>query len=246
MIDLRHRLIDIEAQGRTNSCTAHAATSALEVLLGDGVERSRSYLYYMMRDTHDNVDSVTMDKIISALQVHGCPPEVTWPWDAAHINREPPQYVKDEAGKCRVTMARYCPIAQIKDFLNQSIPVIAGLYVREGFKEITGVMDTHAAQFDGYLNRPRTGVHAVLVVGYNDVGYICANSYGPEYGDNGCALIPYAVLETDKHLNVVLQETNVPKVAVPAQPVAEERSDSNMVVIAVALVAAIMLIVNLV
>lgn len=198
--DLRSRLIDIEDQVSTNSCTAHAGTSALEVVAGDKVERSRLFLYYNVRllSNLQNTDTGAYTRdICKALAKWGCPPESIYPFNPMLVNVPPPATAYREGEKFRIEKYERC--ADIRAAVAEGFPVIIGARVRQKLNALSGPMNTHLAYLKDYPSTPVMGGHAMVVVGYDDkdASYIIANSWGTKWGDNGCFKIDRGMIHAD-------------------------------------------------
>jgi len=77
-------------------------------------------------------------------------------------------------------------IDEMKDAIYNYGPIVATMKVYEDFREYTGGI--YKSDYNGYL-----GGHLVAIVGYNDnPGYwICKNSWGTEWGEDGWFRIAY-------------------------------------------------------
>ncbi len=234
MVDLRSKLIDIEQQDKVNSCVAHAVTSALEMALGDGVERSRMFLYYVLRETMGTqaLDSgAKLEHVGEALIRTGVPPESLWPYDRTKLYIRPSESAYKAAGDTTITRWSWVNASKIKEALDKGIPVICAIHTRSPLRTITGQMETHWEQLIGYQSELRSGAHAVLIVGYSDQGFIIANSFGTEYGDNGFLLMPAELLMTDFIEALTIE-------AEPRQVASEPPKDDNTALIACVCIAA--------
>ena len=88
----------------------------------------------------------------------------------------------------------------MKAYLNFGFPFVVGITVYNSFENATvnrsGIVPMPPVnKFDKIL-----GGHAVLVCGYTTTHWICRNSWGTSWGDNGYFYLPYAYL-TNKKLN---------------------------------------------
>lgn len=74
---------------------------------------------------------------------------------------------------------------------------------------------------DWNASREDLHLHALILVGYDETGFIALNSYGPDWGNEGTSSIPYAAwLE-----NAV--DTWVARVGVPSTPLPDNRTRSG-------------------
>lgn len=67
----------------------------------------------------------------------------------------------------------------LKSALILNGPCITGLYIRD------------PGRTDFWNGKQDLGGHAVLIVGYNQDGFIIRNSWGKSYGEQGYAVVPY-------------------------------------------------------
>lgn len=193
MVDLSPWLIDIEHQLWVDSCTAHAGTSALELLLnkerGIRVELDR---YFLFHEISKHPGHLT-ENIAPILKEIGCPPigkfdEVLYfigsifkSWQRKPSDR---QYRKALDYRIR----NYERIVDIRAALDRGLPVIVGLQLREAFED---------CEWDGYAASPATFKHVMLVVGYRAGEYLLANSWGRSWGEAGLCWMPTKLFEAD-------------------------------------------------
>jgi C1A family cysteine protease len=72
------------------------------------------------------------------------------------------------------------------------------------------------------------GTHCVVIVGYNDTGqyWICKNSWGPEWGENGYFRIKYKKCEIDKDARyITVLESTSP--TTPTQPIGPQTGQAG-------------------
>jgi len=259
--DLRSKLIDIEDQATTNACTSHAGTSALEMVAGDGVELSRLFLYYnvrMLADLHKQDGGAYTRDICKALEKWGCPPESLWPFIPVAVNVPPSQTAYDAGARLRIE--RYERCADIRAAVAEGYPVIIGAIIRSGLQSLIGPMHTHLAQLKTYPSTQIIGGHAMVVVGYDDhdASYIVANSWGTQWGDNGCFKIDRGMIHADmmdawvirgvKMVDVVpvpppapIPPTPTPPTPTPPEPKKKDKKDNTPLIIAAVVVIALVI-----
>jgi C1A family cysteine protease len=207
-VDLRTTgfLPDIWDQSSLGSCTAHGAAAAysydLEKQYGpDNYLPSRLYIYYNTRViegtvTEDSGASIT--DAIKSLNRYGAPPETDWSYDIGKFTVKPPaQAYTDGALREAVKYARVNQtVADMQACLSAGTPIVIGFTVYASF-ESQAVADT------GDVPMPRQGEqvmggHCVLVVGYTvrngQPVWICRNSWGTGWGDQGYFYMPQAYL----------------------------------------------------
>lgn len=208
-VNLAQYLIDIENQGRTNSCTAHAGTSAMELLLKEfkpakAVELSRLFLYYNTRklsNLQGKDGGAYVRDVVKSLEKFGCVPEELYPFDESKVQEEPPQNLYTKAKKYKIK--RYLRVKDIRGALNDGIPVIIGATIRRPIFYVKGPISSHVTYFStaNYNQAEKVGGHAMVVVGYDNIDntYIITNSWGTAWGDNGLFKIPRDMIDPDIH-----------------------------------------------
>lgn len=223
-IDLIPDVFEVENQGFTNSCTANAACSALELAYKRaGVPRdfSRLFAYWYFRKksglTGDN--GAYPRAIGSALKAYGTCLETTWKFDKSLINTIPSTEAHTEARLLKVYEYRklfptqeQSLLEQIKQAVALGIPVLMTMKLHEQFYAVSGAWKTHAWN----TSTASIGLHEVLVIGYDDVSgrLLCQNSWGKYWGDGGFFGLPYEYIPVVTTEYWVLSKLNVPYVAV--------------------------------
>jgi hypothetical protein len=210
-VDLRD-LVDVPVyqQGRFRSCTANALAAAIRYLDLDGAEAlrpSRMFLYWNERlEEHDETcnSTVAIRSSLRVLNRLGVCEEKLWPYLPETLCRRPPAWVYDYTRlQGRVAYARVPRPGEHPDNLQvtevqytlaeRKQPVIFGFSVLEGFVK--------ARRDRGRVPAPATDErvlfgHAAVAVGYRtgDDGpeFICQNSWGRRWGDDGFFYLPAA------------------------------------------------------
>lgn len=185
MIDLSSYLNDTEHQLWVDSCTAHAGTTALEILLnkqGKKVELDRVFLFQEISKYPGQLTA----HIAPILKDIGCP-ETGW-WDDIYYFLASVFKWKAKAFSKKHKISDYLEGCDIKEALDEGFPVIVGLQLREAFKE---------CDWNDYANSPKTFKHAMVVIGYRDNEYLIVNSWGKSWGDDGLCWMPADLFEAD-------------------------------------------------
>lgn len=201
-VDLRPYVYEIEDQSTVGSCTANATCSALE-LMGKRAEKScdlsRLFMYYETRLMENRIgqDGAALRDALKSANKAGVPLESIWPYDISKVDAKPSQESYDDASKHLLTRYESVPIdgdsvfksiQNIKSALTEGLPVIVAMPLSSSIYQISGPLSQH-----NYLpvseKYPFIGNHAFYIVGYDDDlnggVWICANSWGSTWGDNG-------------------------------------------------------------
>ena len=170
----------IDNQLSANACTAHALTSAMELLCKRGgldVELSRLFVYYNARPDPTKDTGANIRESIKSLYKIGVPLEQAWPYDITKVSTKPDDTAYAAAKDYRIERfsCTGCKLAsdneQRKAALAQGFPIVFAM-----------PMDTYGAP----------GPHAMLMVGYDQTGFIIENRWGQAWGDAGYFTLPYA------------------------------------------------------
>lgn len=208
-VDLRPQMPAVYDQGQLGSCTANAIAAHLDfdrkLQNEKEITPSRLFIYYNERNAMNTVKSDSGASIrasIKAVVKFGAVPESEWPYDISKFTKRPLKALFTEAVNNEgVTYRRVLRTSNdMKSVLAGGLPFTIGFTVYDSFESSatskTGVM-TMPASSESVL-----GGHAVLVVGYttkNGAPYwICRNSWGSSWGDNGYFYMPEQYLLDSK------------------------------------------------
>lgn len=203
-VDLRLKMSLVIDQGNIGSCTACAASSAYQTL-DPSWDPSVLFLYYNTRllDGNTNVDNgASVSQTVYALYKYGLCSNGNWPYLNNTWNIRPSQVCYTEGLEHQ--SLTYFNIAedhyQLKSCLNAGYPIIVGIMVYSSF-------ETQSVTQTGIVPMPTQGEqllggHCVLICGYNDSQqvYICKNSWGTTWGDNGYFYLPYGYISQTNNL----------------------------------------------
>ena len=207
-VDLRDTgfLGSVWNQGQIGSCSAHGSGKAFVFDVaknrgGSDYDGSRLFQYFNSRALEGNTSSdsgATVADAIKALNQDGFPPTADWPYDTAKFAKKPPAKAYTD-GKLREAV-KYARVAQseqaLKACLTAGTPVVIGFTVYASFES-----DQVAA--DGIVPLPTKGEqilggHCVIVVGWKVIAgkeyWICLNSWGDAWGDEGYFYLPKTYL----------------------------------------------------
>lgn len=207
-IDLRAECPPVYDQGQLGSCTANALGAAFDFDRKkeghDFMTPSRLFIYWNERDIEGTVDSDAganiRDGVKVLLRIGTCR-ELEWPYDISKFTQEPPEQTFIDAEKNqaltyqRIMRPSNDPAHDMLMCLANGYPFVTGFTVYESFEE-DEVARTGIAPLPG-PNERALGGHAVLVVGY-DISkqwFVCRNSWGETWGDEGYFYLPFTYLE---------------------------------------------------
>ncbi len=205
--------LTIRDQGNKGSCGGQAAADAKD--LREKRVTSALYAYQKTRelDAAEGVrgEGVTIRNLMKALQKNGICLEELYPY-SSYVNGTPlvfpaiPKAAEEDAATRKIeAYARVQTIDEIADAIYKYVSVVAGIVVTDSFK----------SPENGYITMPQDyqgpnyilGGHAVDLIGYDmDMEYtyksgrkckgfaLLANSWGPTWGTNGNAWVPFDFL----------------------------------------------------
>lgn len=198
-------------QGNQGSCVGWASSYAARTILqaratGDdpnSVAFSPSYLYNQI--ALDGCQGAYMQNAMATLHEHGDLPFSKFGYDDSDCSRLPDRVMATEASQFRIKgynrLSRGgndygLDMQGVKQHLAQGAPVVIGMMVGGTFMhQMVGKSVWQPTQRDmqGY----GFSGHAMCVVGYDDDKEMVQimNSWGPEWGNNGVAWVPYDAFE---------------------------------------------------
>lgn len=230
-VDLRHKLPPCWDQGQLGSCTSFGIAGAATFL--SGWEGSHLWLYYQERVIEGTVSQdsgATIRDGFKVIATLGLPKEPEWPYVEAKFKTKPPATVTADAAKeCLVsqyqaldhssfTMAQ--KLDNYRDCLASGLPFAFGFTVYESF-ESDAVAKTGIVPVPGAKEQVLGG-HCVLCIGYTaDGGWVCRNSWGTSWGDNGHFVLPAVYFQNADLASdfwVALAEADAPPAPAPPAP----------------------------
>jgi len=196
-------------QGHQGSCVAWSSAYAARTILeasrsgqsGSQTAFSPSFLYNQIG--MDGCEGSYVQRAMEYMTKQGSIPYQQFPYTDQDCSRQPTQDQIRQASEFK--MRGYNRLTQgdrndvidlraIKENLAQGAPVVIGMMVGESFMQ--NMMGKDVWQPDaGDESMRGMGGHAVCAVGYDDRKYggsfLIMNSWGPQWGVNGFAWIPY-------------------------------------------------------
>jgi C1A family cysteine protease len=207
IVDMRNYASPIENQGNLGSCTGNAIAGQIELIQrkvnpAKGQDVSRLFIYYQERLLEGTIrydNGAYIRDGIKACYTWGAPLESLWPYIINRFALKPSNAAYADALRRKVTSYQRCTnFSSVKSALAAGYPVTVGFDVYSSFEGTantnTGMMPYPNTRTEQYL-----GGHAVCIVGYNDnlAGgrFICRNSWGSNWGNNGYFYMPYQVIQ---------------------------------------------------
>ena len=192
-VDLRPFCPPVQDQNVIGSCTAHALTSAVEIL--EAIDKlpqtmmSRLFVYYNERDIEGTIgidSGASLRDGIKALASKGCCPEDDWPYDISKFTETPSDVAFADGLKHLITSyERITDLEGMKTCLLSGFPFVFGFSVYDSF-------ESDAVAKTGIVPMPELGEsclggHAVLACGMDDEKkhFIVRNSWSDSWGDKG-------------------------------------------------------------
>jgi len=208
-VDLRPFCSPVRDQLSLSSCTAFALCAALEVEeSGRQIVFSPLFQYYNERAAsgEEALDSgSTMSQGVDVVEKIGVCQEHFWPYEEDLLTQRPDERCFQDAllhkphGMTQVEGAN----SAIKHCLASGSPVVLGIQVYASFESpnVTRTGRVPLPQRDEAV----LGGHAVLCVGYMDdqACFICRNSWGSDWGDEGYFYLPYDYITEDNLISDV-------------------------------------------
>jgi C1A family cysteine protease len=190
----------ITDQGEIGSCTAHAATSAVEMFCRirkvSCPRLSRLLTYFFTRKIEgtspsDDVGATLRSTMKSLVGLGSCD-EILWPYVPSHFDRAPGYIaLKDCISHHIHTYVRCNGLLEIQQAMAGGHSVVCGFVVPESIynKEVsdTGIILYPEPSED------LVGGHAIHLIGYDDKTRLVKfqNSWGTSWGDHGFGYLPY-------------------------------------------------------
>lgn len=173
-----------------DSCSACALSMALMIHNPQIPQPSVLYLYYKERLLARESGNGRIPSEADALTVitqYGVCSEKCWPYDPMKSNLPPPHECNLQASQNKAGRAGLVDLESIHDMILSGIPVMVGLQIYSNFSpDINGDIGLPQGKY--------RGGHEVLIIGYQPGKFICLNSWGKEWGKDGCFIISEAYL----------------------------------------------------
>ncbi|UJR12129.1 hypothetical protein I4U23_016306 [Adineta vaga] len=213
-VDLRHWMPPIDDQKGMNTCSATTFATLCNYLFkrlfGYDITVSRLFIYYNSQIMYfrtlevEDIGAHRMNVALS-LRKYGVCEEKYWPYQKYLLNKMPSDLAYEQASHYAVTPF-YIPINvnAIEMCLNNKLPVVIGI-------RLTNDAARNMKYNGGYLQVPdinnslvyKSFLHSCLIVGYdkNSQYFICRNSWGRNWGDQGYFYMPYEYISHSTLVN---------------------------------------------
>lgn len=182
----------VKDQGIVNSCVAHSLASFLEETYKDSnTQFSTGFIYGYRPIGYSQDEGMYPREAIKTLLKVGDVPK-----DKFNHNKEMPEIkklVEDNFDSLKLladiykihSYARIYTNNEIKKLLYNDItvPISIPIYNNMQYDKDTFIVQGPCGKCDGY--------HMILLVGWNEKGFILQNSWGKDWGNNGRAILPY-------------------------------------------------------
>jgi hypothetical protein len=200
-------------QGNQGSCvawaTAYAARSYHEISQQSGNPSDATHIFspafvYNQLKTTGCDDGTSIADALELLKKTGVASLAEFPYDPHNCTHLPDARTISEAKKFRIDAWKAMDVHKLDDIKGQIFagnPVIFGMFVSDSFDHLG------KNQIYNDLTSPRTGGHAMVLVGYSEArqAFKLVNSWGDKWSDNGFGWISYQAIEKWMHAAFVMQ-----------------------------------------
>ena len=187
-------------QGALGSCAVNAQAFCISTMTKNKLNLSRLTLYALSRIVTGiqlNEQGTAINMNCESIRIYGVCDEFIFPYINIAENSIVVPPINALKNSFFLNNYQYFAVDQSLDSLRQclfekQVPIIFGFAIWENF---------FSADNDGIVPMPTKnekwiGGHAVVMVGYDDSKkwFKCANSWGPDWGDNGFFYMPYDLI----------------------------------------------------
>lgn len=186
----------VKHQGQVCSCVAHAASSIMEYFTLSEIDvhipLSAGFLYGMQGEVFNRkIPAMCLRDVCKIMQRYGdctqksVPFNVEMPLCYAKLKPLLTDDLYKEAQAFRIESYARCKTDNaIKNALIFGSPVLMAVkWYRDYTVDSDGVIC--------FNKKADSGLHAVMVYGFNQTGWLCQNSYGTSWGKDGRFILPY-------------------------------------------------------
>lgn len=179
----------IKDQGSVSSCVAHAISSMLET---DGKEYSTGWIYGYRPNGYYQGEGMYPREALKTIKNIGAVKHKNFPYN---IEMQQAKILVDSKldtlsdyakEKQALSYARLYTNQEIKEFLyNTKLPIPFAIETYNGMSIENNIITIPN------LNSRATGRHMMLIIGWDETGFIIQNSWGRHWGKQGLAILPY-------------------------------------------------------
>lgn len=220
-IDMKPDVDRVDDQLQSNTCVAHAGSSAIELCYhrtGQPTDFSRAYLFNGLAKFSALLGLSTGGQTAAlgtTIEQYGLCLESSMPYNGGDYDPSP-EAVAEALRLLPPGSTEFRGVSDLHDIkvsLNEGIPVMLTLKATDGLMQLTGAWREHAWNYPESM----IGLHCVLCIGYDDAAQrlLCENSWGPNWGDGGFFGIEYKAANQQ---GVVLDGYRFTKLPVPMIP----------------------------
>ena len=204
-------------QGQQGSCVAWASAYAARTIVqakATGADPkstafSPAYMYNQIKIANSDCQGSYIYRAMEQMSRNGALPFSKFAYTDQSCNKLPSDNEKQQAmpfrikGFQRLTLGadeQRTDMVAMKQHLSQGSPIVIGMMVGGTFMQDMAGQEAWIPTEGDYRQRGFGG-HAMCVVGYDDFkfndtgGFLIMNSWGPEWGKNGMAWVPYPVFD---------------------------------------------------
>lgn len=189
------KLRGVKGQGSVGSCVAHSLASVIEYYnynqTHNDAKMSVGYIYGNRTSSKHKGKGMIIRDALADVCKFGDVEYSLFPY-----NKEVPEIINlFESKKTNLfnqgypnRISQYCRVYDsnsIKAALMAKKPVIFAITWYEDMKVINGILTTK--------KQSSTGGHCMIIYGWNEKGWKVQNSWGPNWGDHGCMIMPYNI-----------------------------------------------------
>lgn len=190
---------------RGNSCTGHAVAAVINTVLAqsrpqDERLRVSPYMLYHLARRYDEFpgeedEGSSLRGAFKGWFHHGVVRDEDWSDDALP-DLDDPAFIA-QAGQFPLgAFYRVNPyrLDDVQSAITELAAIAVSGVIHEGWVNPTVVQRANGEQLHVIhraIGARNLGGHAYTMVGYNEVGFLIQNSWGPGWGDNGFATLPY-------------------------------------------------------
>ncbi len=202
------KIATVKNQGQVGSCVAHAVSSVLEYHNKNTQTMSTNFLYGIHNKLYRSEGpGMYLNEACKIIKKYGdmiyddCPgnTEVTKVYDIANEAFNDPMKVT-RAGKYKIKcFTNLRSNDDIKYALMNHGPVLGAVAWYKDFSLSRGVIKFNKDSDFGY--------HATMIYGWNEIGWLCQNSWGKSWGSKGYYILPFEDKPVEAYSIVKAEDT---------------------------------------